>query len=157
MYIRKITVKGHDYFQLVESYREDGKKKLRIIQHLGPTRPASMAGLTNGLAIPKAHEPETAPAQAPEPSVLPDSFPDVGAEPPFSLCVYAFKPELLGIMGSDQKTVKGWRIKGRNLVFWPTDKDPRNFLTPEEARAKIRELSGREVKRHGKKEPRATT
>lgn len=34
-YIRTKTVKGHEYRYLVESYREGGKVKQRILKYLG--------------------------------------------------------------------------------------------------------------------------
>jgi len=34
-YVRRKRLKGHDYYYLVESYRQDGKVKTRTLQYLG--------------------------------------------------------------------------------------------------------------------------
>jgi hypothetical protein len=34
-YIRKKRIKGHEYYYLVESYRQDGKVKTRTLKYLG--------------------------------------------------------------------------------------------------------------------------
>ncbi len=34
-FVRKKKVKGHDYYQLVESYRENGRMRQRVLAHLG--------------------------------------------------------------------------------------------------------------------------
>jgi hypothetical protein len=36
-YVRRKRLKGHDYFYLVESYRQDGKVKTRTLKYLGTT------------------------------------------------------------------------------------------------------------------------
>jgi len=36
-YVRRKRLKGHDYYYLVESYRQDGKVKTRTLQYLGTT------------------------------------------------------------------------------------------------------------------------
>lgn len=36
-YVRRKRLKGHDYFYLVESYRQDGKVKTRTLKYLGRT------------------------------------------------------------------------------------------------------------------------
>jgi len=36
-YVRGKRLKGHDYYYLVESYRQDGKVKTRTLQYLGTT------------------------------------------------------------------------------------------------------------------------
>lgn len=36
-YVKRKRVKGHDYFYLVESYREKGKVKTRTVKYLGTT------------------------------------------------------------------------------------------------------------------------
>lgn len=40
MFIRKKKIKGKTYYYLVESYREGGKIKQRVIKYLGADRPA---------------------------------------------------------------------------------------------------------------------
>jgi hypothetical protein len=40
-YLSKVTVRGHTYFRLVESYREDGKVKHRILENYGTHPPDS--------------------------------------------------------------------------------------------------------------------
>jgi hypothetical protein len=34
-FVRKKNVKGHEYYQLVESYRENGRMRQRVLAHLG--------------------------------------------------------------------------------------------------------------------------
>jgi hypothetical protein len=41
-YLSKVTVKGHTYYRLVESYRENGKVKHRILENYGTTPPESV-------------------------------------------------------------------------------------------------------------------
>jgi len=36
-YVRRKRLKGHDYYYLVESYRQDGKVKTRTLKYLGTT------------------------------------------------------------------------------------------------------------------------
>ena len=36
-YVRKKRLKGHDYYYLVESYRQDRKVKTRTLKYLGTT------------------------------------------------------------------------------------------------------------------------
>jgi hypothetical protein len=36
-YVRRKRLKGHDYYYLVESYRQNGKVKTRTLQYLGTT------------------------------------------------------------------------------------------------------------------------
>lgn len=36
-YVRKKNLKGHDYYYLVESYRQDGKVRTRTLKYLGTT------------------------------------------------------------------------------------------------------------------------
>lgn len=36
-YVRRKRLRGHDYYYLVESYRQDGKVKTRTLQYLGST------------------------------------------------------------------------------------------------------------------------
>ena len=36
-YVRSKRLKGHDYYYLVESYRQDGKVKTRTLKYLGTT------------------------------------------------------------------------------------------------------------------------
>lgn len=36
-YVRRKRVKGHDYYYLVESYRQDGKVRTRNLKYLGTT------------------------------------------------------------------------------------------------------------------------
>ena len=36
-YVRRKNLKGHDYYYLVESYRQDGKVKTRTVKYLGTT------------------------------------------------------------------------------------------------------------------------
>jgi hypothetical protein len=36
-YVRRKRLKGHDYYYLVESYRQAGKVKTRTLQYLGTT------------------------------------------------------------------------------------------------------------------------
>jgi hypothetical protein len=36
-YVKRKRVKGHEYFYLVESYREKGKVKTRTVKYLGTT------------------------------------------------------------------------------------------------------------------------
>ena len=36
-YVRKKRLKGHDYYYLVESFRQDGKVKTRTLKYLGTT------------------------------------------------------------------------------------------------------------------------
>jgi len=43
MFMRKKIVKGKTYYYLVESYREGGKTKQRVIKYLGNFRPAIMS------------------------------------------------------------------------------------------------------------------
>jgi len=40
MFIRKKTIKGKDYYYLVESYREDRKVKQRVVKYLGAKKPS---------------------------------------------------------------------------------------------------------------------
>ena len=36
-YVRRKCLKGHDYYYLVESYRQEGKVKTRTLKYLGTT------------------------------------------------------------------------------------------------------------------------
>ena len=36
-YVRRKRLKGHDYYYLVESYRQHGKVRTRTLQYLGTT------------------------------------------------------------------------------------------------------------------------
>jgi hypothetical protein len=36
-YVRRKRLKGHDYYYLVESYRQEGKVKTRTLKYLGTT------------------------------------------------------------------------------------------------------------------------
>jgi hypothetical protein len=36
-YVRRKSLKGHDYYYLVESFRQDGKVKTRTLKYLGTT------------------------------------------------------------------------------------------------------------------------
>lgn len=36
-YVRRKRLKGHDYYYLVESYRQGGKVRTRTLQYLGTT------------------------------------------------------------------------------------------------------------------------
>ena len=36
-YVRRKRLKGHDYYYLVESFRQDGKVKTRNLKYLGTT------------------------------------------------------------------------------------------------------------------------
>jgi hypothetical protein len=36
-YVRRKRLKGHDYYYLVESYRQDGKVRTRTLKYLGTT------------------------------------------------------------------------------------------------------------------------
>jgi hypothetical protein len=36
-YVRRKRLKGHDYYYLVESYRQAGKVKTRMLKYLGTT------------------------------------------------------------------------------------------------------------------------
>jgi len=36
-YVRRKRLKGHDYYYLVKSYRQDGKVKTRTLKYLGTT------------------------------------------------------------------------------------------------------------------------
>jgi hypothetical protein len=36
-YVRRKNLKGHDYYYLVESYRQDGKVRARTLKYLGTT------------------------------------------------------------------------------------------------------------------------
>ena len=36
-YVRRKSLKGHDYYYLVESYRQEGKVKTRTLKYLGTT------------------------------------------------------------------------------------------------------------------------
>jgi hypothetical protein len=36
-YVRRKRLKGHDYYYLVESYRQDGKVRTRTLRYLGTT------------------------------------------------------------------------------------------------------------------------
>jgi hypothetical protein len=36
-YVRRKRLKGHDYYYLVESFRQDGKVKTRTLKYLGTT------------------------------------------------------------------------------------------------------------------------
>ena len=36
-YVRRKRLRGHDYYYLVESYRQDGKVKTRTLKYLGTT------------------------------------------------------------------------------------------------------------------------
>jgi hypothetical protein len=53
VYVRKKRVKDRDYHQLVESYREDGKVRQRVLVHLGeyPTVDAALEGLPERIAL----------------------------------------------------------------------------------------------------------
>ncbi len=42
-YLSTVTVKGHKYYRLVESYREDGKVKHRILKNYGRTAPLGVS------------------------------------------------------------------------------------------------------------------
>ena len=42
MFIRKKIIKGQTYYYLVESYREGGKVKQRVIKYLGGMKPTIM-------------------------------------------------------------------------------------------------------------------
>jgi len=42
-FIRTKKVKGHTYYYLVESYREGGKVKQRVIRYLGKNKPTPEA------------------------------------------------------------------------------------------------------------------
>ncbi len=51
-YVDKVTVKGHTYYRLVESYREAGKVKHRILRNYGST-PPDQVGATPVSATPR--------------------------------------------------------------------------------------------------------
>lgn len=50
-YVRKKRVKGYEYYQLVESYRENGKVRQRMLEHLGeyPTVQAAIEGYSRAV------------------------------------------------------------------------------------------------------------
>lgn len=52
-YLSTVTVKGHKYYRLVESYREDGKVKHRILKNYGRTAPLGVSA-TNDKVVDKS-------------------------------------------------------------------------------------------------------
>lgn len=47
-YVRRVNVRGHTYYQRVESYRtKDGKVAHRMLEHLGPNPPGDLRRLNH--------------------------------------------------------------------------------------------------------------
>ena len=153
MYVRKVKVKGHEYYQLVEAYWEDGKKKTRIIKHLG-TNPAVPTGLgtksepPTGKAISVGDEARAAEPKHEEPfpvkgaTQIPMTIPlgQVIPTPPYIVREYTYTVHPLGDEVHPGYRLRGWRILGSNGAWWPTSQYPKNFVDYQEAQDKLREL-----------------
>lgn len=168
MYTRKVRVKNKVYYQEVEAYWEDGKKKLRVIRHLG-TNPAPGGNLgTNkggppgpsavsvasssgedtaegggfSLLAPPAIEDSLEEAAVQTVLDIPlDSEPAIG---PFIIKEYAVSSTLAAMVTGGTGQLVCWRIKGVNGAWWPAKNNPKNFLSFEEAQEKLRELGRKE-------------
>jgi hypothetical protein len=105
-FIRRKKVKGKVYLQLVENYREGGKVRQRVIQHLGTEAAAGVSA-----PIPPPPDATIPPAIAPLPLPTAPLFP-VGTDIWFQ-----------GVRGPEKGAIAGWdgkwltiRLKQRGLI-----------------------------------------